>query len=574
MKNLFKVFGIIALVAIIGFYFAACDTGGGGGTDIVNYTFNGDWTDNAGEKINLTNGNFVVTENGTNVMKGTYTENGNSLTFTPTHVWGSYVGGGLGSSWYTKDQIRNQFGSSANDTLNALFAQFNGTVNGSTLTIIFMGQTDTYTKSGGGGGGGNNNSGAPTIITVSLLNGTVGVSYNQTLSAMGETPITWSRESGTLPAGLTLSSAGVISGTPTTAATSTFTVKAINAKGNDTRQLSITIATANSGSGTWTAVTNSPFGTSYNADVDAIAYGNDTFVAGGYETTSVKKMAYSSDGITWTSVNISNNINTMAIAYGNGKFVTGNAYSTDNGKTWTTLTNSQSFGANTIAYGNNMFVAGGNSGAIATSTDGTTWTAVENAKRPFGTGTNAPVIRAIAFGGGKFVAGSSGGAIATSTDGTNWTLITTTAFDYLYVGSSYEETRKAEIMGITYGNGKFVAVGRGDGVGSENIGKGCKIAYSTDGATWIPVNTSTIFIVSSGNQSSQLGPYAIASGTNKFVVVGEQGLMAYSTDGVAWTHADVRSIFTTHHIKTIAYGNGTFVAGCQGNGLMAYSTGN
>jgi len=120
---------------------------GGNNPGTGSYAFNGNWSNNSGEIVNLTNGNFVVTNNGTNVMKGTYTENGNSLTFTPTHVWGSTVGGGLGASWYTKDQIRDQLGSSVNDTLNTLFAQFNGTVNGNIITIIFMGQTGTYTKS-------------------------------------------------------------------------------------------------------------------------------------------------------------------------------------------------------------------------------------------------------------------------------------------------------------------------------------------------------------------------------------------------------------------------------------------
>jgi hypothetical protein len=31
MKNFFKLFGVIALAAVIGFSMAACDTGGGGG---------------------------------------------------------------------------------------------------------------------------------------------------------------------------------------------------------------------------------------------------------------------------------------------------------------------------------------------------------------------------------------------------------------------------------------------------------------------------------------------------------------------------------------------------------------
>jgi large repetitive protein len=97
----------------------------------------------------------------------------------------------------------------------------------------------------------NNNSGtgtAPTITTASLPNGTVGTAYSQTLAATGDTPITWSIDSGTLPTGLSIAeTTGIISGTPTTAATSTFTVKATNAAGSITKSLSITIATSGGG---------------------------------------------------------------------------------------------------------------------------------------------------------------------------------------------------------------------------------------------------------------------------------------------------------------------------------------
>jgi hypothetical protein len=65
------------------------------------------------------------------------------------------------------------------------------------------------------------------ITASSLAAGTSSTAYSQTLSASGgTTPYAWSVASGTLPAGLTLApSTGVISGTPTTAASSTFTVK-------------------------------------------------------------------------------------------------------------------------------------------------------------------------------------------------------------------------------------------------------------------------------------------------------------------------------------------------------------
>jgi formylglycine-generating enzyme required for sulfatase activity len=82
---------------------------------------------------------------------------------------------------------------------------------------------------------------APTITTAALPSGTVGAAYSQTLAATGDTPITWSLDSGTLPAGLDIAADGTIAGTPTATGTSTFTAKATNANGSGTKQLSIII---------------------------------------------------------------------------------------------------------------------------------------------------------------------------------------------------------------------------------------------------------------------------------------------------------------------------------------------
>ncbi|HEV2362128.1 MAG TPA: putative Ig domain-containing protein [Acidimicrobiales bacterium] len=64
------------------------------------------------------------------------------------------------------------------------------------------------------------------VGTASLPNGTVGKAYKVTLQAAGgQSPFHWSITAGTLPAGLTLTSAGVLSGTPTATGTSTLTFK-------------------------------------------------------------------------------------------------------------------------------------------------------------------------------------------------------------------------------------------------------------------------------------------------------------------------------------------------------------
>jgi plastocyanin len=84
------------------------------------------------------------------------------------------------------------------------------------------------------------------VGTSSLPGGTVGQAYSAQLkTAGGQPPFTWSVLSGTLPHGLTLSSTGLISGSPTATGTSTFKVQvtdssspALMAK----RSLSITVS--------------------------------------------------------------------------------------------------------------------------------------------------------------------------------------------------------------------------------------------------------------------------------------------------------------------------------------------
>jgi hypothetical protein len=57
-----------------------------------------------------------------------------------------------------------------------------------------------------------------TVTPGTLPTGTVGAAYSQTLAATnGASPYAWSVQSGTLPAGLTLSATGLLSGTPTAA---------------------------------------------------------------------------------------------------------------------------------------------------------------------------------------------------------------------------------------------------------------------------------------------------------------------------------------------------------------------
>jgi PKD repeat protein len=87
----------------------------------------------------------------------------------------------------------------------------------------------------------------PTITELpsSLPRGTVSAAYSQTITASGGTaPYTYAVTLGTVPTGLSLSSAGLLSGTPTTAGTYSFTVTATDTYGcTGSQAYSVTVQT-------------------------------------------------------------------------------------------------------------------------------------------------------------------------------------------------------------------------------------------------------------------------------------------------------------------------------------------
>ncbi|MEP4076638.1 chondroitinase-B domain-containing protein [Haloferula sp.] len=83
----------------------------------------------------------------------------------------------------------------------------------------------------------------PIITTTTLPSGNLTVAYSEALNASaGDPPLTWSVSSGSLPAGITLSSSGILSGTPTSTGTSNFTVMVTDDDNDaDTQLLSLII---------------------------------------------------------------------------------------------------------------------------------------------------------------------------------------------------------------------------------------------------------------------------------------------------------------------------------------------
>jgi hypothetical protein len=100
-----------------------------------------------------------------------------------------------------------------------------------------------------GGGGGGSPTPGPTpgppsslqITTASLGKATVGTPYTATLAAAGGGNLTWTVSAGSLPAGVTLGSNGVLSGTPAGAGSYAFTVRAEGGGKSATKELSLVV---------------------------------------------------------------------------------------------------------------------------------------------------------------------------------------------------------------------------------------------------------------------------------------------------------------------------------------------
>ena len=83
---------------------------------------------------------------------------------------------------------------------------------------------------------------AARINTVSPLpDGIVGLPYTFTFSGYGEAPYIWENLGGGLPPGLNLDANGILSGTPTAIGTYSFSVKATNEHGSDTKLFTLSV---------------------------------------------------------------------------------------------------------------------------------------------------------------------------------------------------------------------------------------------------------------------------------------------------------------------------------------------
>ena len=270
-----------------------------------------------------------------------------------------------------------------------------------------------------------------------------------------------------------------------------------------------------------------------------VAYGNNTWMVVGYESTNdCGYLATSYDNArTWVGTSLPITSTAYCVAYGNGIWVIGCdggtgfpiLYSTDG--TNFNESSADLYRTRGVAYGNGVFVATGDINdvnVIIYSTDGKTWYAAS--ENPYGGG------HGVSYANGLFVVvgNDGGGAVFTSQDGIHW----------------QQYGVSTNLVCCAYGAGRWFA---SDGLGN--------LYYSTD--NW-------------GTYSSISEPYYLASLAFGDTFVGiDSGTGIYSSSDFGNTWNSQSSSFNNAGYG-IAYGNGVYVA-CGDNGdsnciSIAYAT--
>jgi hypothetical protein len=227
-------------------------------SDTVTFTNTTNGTGNATRTVSLTvnaanvAGPMTVTPAGGLTSSGTaggpFTPSSLSYTLTNTGTAPMNWTASKVQSWVTLSAAGGTLAAGANTTVTA-------SINSGANSLAAGSYSDTVTFTNTTNNEGSttrpvsltvNAAEAPTISTDSLPAGAVDMAYNQTLAATGgTTPYTWSVSSGTPPAGLSLSTGGLLSGTPTTAESSSFTVRVTGDNGaSSTKDFSLTVNAA------------------------------------------------------------------------------------------------------------------------------------------------------------------------------------------------------------------------------------------------------------------------------------------------------------------------------------------
>jgi len=154
MANKRYLMGMLVMALVFGMALVGC----AGGADsvpagAVDPELVGTWVA-TGEEIVFDDGGFEIKDAKSPLVKGTYSASGGNLAITITQYYGGHPNweNKLQPQWYTKNQLKTAFGSSASDSqIDDLYRRLSGkySINDDKLNLTLRGfASGTYTRSG------------------------------------------------------------------------------------------------------------------------------------------------------------------------------------------------------------------------------------------------------------------------------------------------------------------------------------------------------------------------------------------------------------------------------------------
>lgn len=218
-------------------------------------------------------------------------------------------------------------------------------------------------------------------------------------------------------------------------------------------------------------------------------------------------------GVTWGAVFVAVGAN-------------GAMYSSADGITWTALNAGVASNLNATVYRGGVYLAAGDSGTMLYSTDAINWT-------PQNT-SSANNLNAVATSPSLFVAVGANGTIVSSPDGITWT-------------AAPNSGTTNNLYQVTYApTGLWIAVGANG-----------TLLTSADASTWTNVISNTA-------RDLRGITWGLSTATNAglYIGVGANGTLITSPDATNWT---VQSAITTGTLSAVTYGTQFVAVGASGN---------
>lgn len=345
---------------------------------------------------------------------------------------------------------------------------------------------------------------------------------------------------------------------------------------------------------TWTARTSAAWTT--GGQVNAIVFGNGTFVAVGQSSATTGLIQYSTDGSTWTTATLAGTPTagtftdvsfdgTGFIATYTGSLQTFSNqdiwYSTD-GINWYLPNGIGSDAAPTkIAVANNRSFVMAAQGYLSVSTDGNSWRSVTVATKGYTSGTFTDV----AYG---LVGGSTPTYVLTSSSTANNAAFYST--DTLtWTSTGHTSAANTVAWGTPTGNEAFLVAGANGVIYRSTSGTGSWSSVYTSGVTWrkivfanglyVAVGSNGTIVTSptglSGSWTVRNSGLTSADGDlvdllwsgSQFIAVGGStasgvtGTSTMSTDGITWVPSGINA-FTAGEPNRVRFVNNEFWALC------------